>query len=62
MIGLGSLCGFLTKGNKLEKCQRTKKIGFGFLGLKTCGEMIKKHVRGLLEDGGGFKFLKLNFL
>lgn len=37
-------------------------MGFGFLGLKNCGEMIKKYVRGLMEDEGGFKFLKLNFL
>ena len=35
---------------------------FGFLGLKNCGGTIKKYVRGLTEDEGGFKFLQLNFL
>ena len=61
-IRLGSLCGFLTKGDNLQKREETKKVGFGFLGLKDCGEMIQKCVRKLVEDEGCFKFLKLNFL
>ena len=61
-IRLGSLCGFLTKGDNLQKREETKKMGFGFLGLKDCGEMIQTCVRKLVKDEGCFKFLKLNFL
>lgn len=65
VIRLGGLCGFFKKGNKSQKREKTKKMGFGFLGLKNSGEVTKKYVRKLMEDEDCFKFpkfLNLKFL